>query len=67
MQTDIQAVALTGTIGAGKTTLAEAVSEELHERGQRAESCTCSAEDGPGCSADTGLDPAEVNLSASDE
>lgn len=35
MQNDIAAVALTGTIGAGKTTLAEAISEELHERSQR--------------------------------
>lgn len=28
-----RAIALTGTIGAGKTTLAEAISEELHEQG----------------------------------
>lgn len=32
---EASAVAITGTIGAGKTTLAEAVSEELHERGIR--------------------------------
>lgn len=30
-----RALVLTGTIGAGKTTLAEAVSERLHERGER--------------------------------
>jgi adenylylsulfate kinase len=29
------AIALTGTIGVGKTTLAEAISEELHDRGIR--------------------------------
>lgn len=31
----VDAVVITGTIGAGKTTLAEAISEELHERGMR--------------------------------
>jgi deoxyadenosine/deoxycytidine kinase len=32
MAVSVRAIALTGTIGAGKTTLAEAISEELHER-----------------------------------
>ncbi len=32
---DVSGVLLTGTIGAGKTTLAEAISEHLHERGMR--------------------------------
>ncbi len=35
MSLDIGAIALTGTIGAGKTTLAEAISEKLHEQGIR--------------------------------
>jgi len=35
MTSGISAVALTGTIGAGKTTVAEAISEELHERNIR--------------------------------
>lgn len=35
MDNGVRSLALTGTIGAGKTTLAEAISEELHERGVR--------------------------------
>lgn len=35
MSLTIKAVLLTGTIGSGKTSLAEAVSEELHEHGIR--------------------------------
>ena len=35
MRSETRAIALTGTIGAGKTTLAEAISEELHGRGIR--------------------------------
>lgn len=35
MSAAVDAVAITGTIGAGKTTLAEAISGQLHERGIR--------------------------------
>lgn len=35
MDSPAKAIALTGTIGAGKTTLAEAISQKLHERGVR--------------------------------
>ena len=35
MTSDARALVLTGTIGAGKTSIAEAISVELHERGVR--------------------------------